>query len=468
MVIQNAPELAQHGNVEGRRAVLQILEAGLQAADPYENVRKLVRVERGRLIVGHKDLPERLGRGPLVFDLASVGHIYVIGGGKAAHRQAKALEDALGDLITEGHVNAKKGDTVQLRRIGVTLAGHPIPDEDSVAGASQIVDIARRARKGDIVFHSESGGGSALLTLPAPGVTLQDLRDVNRILYFECGATMWDTNAVRNMLTLLRSREPRHVGEATYIQVSTDERPPGLRVPAVGRDYTNRLGAASYTYARDVLKRYRCWDRMPEAVKAFLNAADPQYWPLAPQEWEQNPWYYFRVMGPEHMLEAALRKGEELGINTAVLASSLSDVEARPAAETLAYIGQEIELFGRPMKPPAALLCGGELLVTVGPAKGSGGRNQEFVLSAATRIAGSKRIVVASVDSDGADGPTDMAGGIVDGHTMERAAAADLDVFAELAEHNSGAVLRRLGDSISTGIQGTNVQDLRVVYVAGA
>jgi glycerate-2-kinase len=371
-------------------------------------------------------------------------------------------------LITAGHVNAKKGDTPQLRRIGVTLAGHPIPDEDSVAGAREIVKVARRARKGDIVFHSESGGGSALLTLPAPGVTLQDLRDVNRILYFECGATMWDTNAVRNMLTLVRGREPRHAGEATYVQVSTDERPPGLRFPAAGREYGDRMGPTSYAYARDVLNRYRCWDRMPEAVKAFLNAADPQYWPLTPKDWQENPWYHFRVMGPEYMLEAARRKGEELGVNTAILASSLSDVEARPAGETLAYIGQEIELLGRPVKPPAALLCGGELVVTVGSAKGSGGRNQEFALAAATRIAGSKRIVVASVDSDGADGPTDMAGGIVDGQTMERAAAAGVDVFAELSDHNTSPVLRKLGDSICTGIQGTNVQDLRVVYVSGA
>jgi len=135
MVMKNASELAKHGNAAGRQTVLQILEAGLRAADPYDNVRKLVRVGGGKLIIGHKDLPERFGRGPLVLDLSSVNHIYVIGGGKAAHRQAVALEDALGDLITAGHVNAKKGDTVQLKRIGVTLAGHPIPDGDSVAGA---------------------------------------------------------------------------------------------------------------------------------------------------------------------------------------------------------------------------------------------------------------------------------------------------------------------------------------------
>jgi glycerate-2-kinase len=401
----------------------------------------------------------------LTFDLSRIGKIYVIGGGKAAQRQAEAIEDALGDLISEGHVNAKKGDSVRLKRIEITLAGHPIPDEDSVTGSRRIMEVCRKAKKGDIVFHSESGGGSALLTLPAPGVTLQDLQDVNRILYFECGASMWDTNAVRNMLVLLRSREPRQVGEATYVQVSTDERPLGFRIPVVGRDFTARQGLSAYDYATDVLHRYHCWDRMPEAVRRFLSARDPKYVPLTPEDWDRNPWYHFRVMGPEYMLEAARKKARELGINARVLVSSLSDVEARPAGEVLAYIAKEIEMMGRPLRSPAALLCGGELVVTVGESDGRGGRNQEFVLATAPRIAGSKRIVVASVDSDGADGPTDRAGGIVDGQTMERATEKGIDVFDEMARHNTCDVLCKLGDDIYTGIQGTNVQDLRVVYV---
>jgi glycerate-2-kinase len=113
-------------------------------------------------------------------------------------------------------------------------------------------------------------------------------------------------------------------------------------------------------------------------------------------------------------------------------------------------------------------LCGGELVVTVGEARGVGGRNQEFVLAAAPRIGGSENIVVASVDSDGADGPTNVAGGIVDGYTVERAEGIGFNVLQELDKHNSNAVLSGLGDVMFTGIQGTNVQDLRVVYVGGS
>jgi len=465
MRIKHAERLTSHGNVDGRKAVLEIFEAGLEAADPYENVKKLIRIENGKLIVGHKAFSRPLGQEPLVFDLSQVGNIYVVGGGKAAQRQAEAIEDVLGDLITDGHLNAKKGDDIRLKRIGVTLAGHPIPDENSIEGARRILEIERKAKKGDIVFHSESGGGSALLTLPAPGIILQDLQEVNRLLYFTCGATMWDTNAVRNQLVLLRGRHARYVGDATLIQISTDERPPGLRVSLIGKDSTQRSGVDSYQYAIDVLKTYHCWEKVSQSVRTYLTKADLRYGPLRPEERRGQRRHYFRIMGPEYMLEAAKNKAEEIGLNTAIIVSSLSDVEAQPTAETFAYIAQEIETYGRPFKPPCVLLCGGELVVTVREETGVGGRNQEFALSAVPRIAGSKNIVIASMDSDGTDGPTDMAGGIVDGYSMERAKEAGVDIFEELRRHNSTMVLNKLGDTICTGIQGTNVQDLRITYV---
>jgi len=465
MRIKNLERLTSHGNVGGRKAVLEIFEAGLEAADPYENVKKLIRIENGKLIVGHKAFSRPLGQEPLVFDLSQVGNIYVVGGGKAAQRQAEAIEDVLGDLITDGHLNAKKGDEIRLKRIGVTLADHPIPDANSVEGARRILEIERKAKKGDIVFHSESGGGSALLTLPAPGITLQDLQEVNRLLYFTCGATMWDTNAVRNQLVLLRGRHARYVGDATLIQISTDERPPGLRVSVIGKDSTQRSGVDSYQYAIDVLKTYHCWEKVSQSVRTYLTKADLRYGPLRPEERRGKRRHYFRVMGPEYMLEAAKNKAEEMGLNTAIIVSSLSDVEAQPIAETFAYIAQEIETYGRPFKPPCVLLCGGELIVTVGEETGVGGRNQEFALSAAPRIEGSKNIVITSMDSDGTDGPSNMAGGIVDGYSMERMKEAGVDIFEELRRHNSTMALNKLGDTICTGIQGTNVQDLRITYV---
>ncbi|MBN1687012.1 MAG: DUF4147 domain-containing protein, partial [Spirochaetales bacterium] len=275
MIIKNREELLSHGNVEGRRAVLDILEAGLSAADPYWNVRNLIRIEDGKLIVGNDQIrPGRLAglprtpktppphEGPLIFDLSKVGNIYVVGGGKAAQSQAKAIEDVLGDLITEGHVNAKKGDTVYLKRIEVTLAGHPIPDEDSVKGSQRILDIERKAKKGDIVFLSESGGGSALMALPAPGITLDDIRMVNKVLYFGCGSSMPEANAVRNQLALLRTKHARHVGDATLVHIATPETPPKLRVHL----HATHVDSTGYEEAKQVLNHYGCWNKMSQAV----------------------------------------------------------------------------------------------------------------------------------------------------------------------------------------------------------
>jgi glycerate 2-kinase len=302
------------------------------------------------------------------------------------------------------------------------------------------------------------------MTLPAPGISLDDIRQVNRLLYFGGGASMPEANAVRNLLGILRGRHARYTGDATMIQVSTPETPPGLRVHL--RERPN--DADPYAYAIQLLKVYKCWDSVPESVRQFLLRADPAYLPLQPEEWHNNQRFYFRVMGPEYMLEAGKRKAEELGLNATILISSLSDVEAQAAGETLAYIAQEVETYDRPFPAPCVFLCGGELVVTVGQEDGLGGRNQEFVLSGAARIAGSRRIVIGSADSDGCDGPTDLAGGIVDGFTLERAQAAGFSVPDELRKHNSTAVLQALGDAIITGVQKTNIQDLRVVYVGSA
>ncbi len=461
MIVRNREELTSHGNIDGRKTVLDIIEAGFTAADPYENTRRLIRIKDGKLIVGHKDLSQPPGLEPLIFDLSEVRNIYVTGGGKAAQRQAKAIEDVLGDLITEGHVNAKKGEKVELKRIEVTLAGHPIPDEDSVKGSRRIYEIETKARKGDIVFFSESGGGSALMALPGPGISLEDLQEVTQMLYFECGSSMPEINAVRWQLMILRGRHGRNVGDATLIGIHTDEVPPDP--PPNPRKIGGITDA--YQYAIEVLKRYEIWDEVPQSVRTYLLKADPRYDIIHSGELDGKPQYHFRVMGPEYMLNAARKKAEDLGVKAQIIAASLNDLETKDVAGVLAYMAREIELHGRPFKPPCILLCGGELVVTVGKATGIGGRNQEFALSTASIINGTKNIVVASADSDGTDGPSPAAGGLVDSHTTERALEAGIDVFEELGNHNSYEALKRLEDNIITGARGTNVRDLRVFYI---
>ena len=301
------------------------------------------------------------------------------------------------------------------------------------------------------------------MALPAPGISLEDLKMVNKVLYFGAGSSMPEANMVRNQLALLRIRHARHVGDATLIHIATPEIPPRLRVHL----HPSHLNSNGYDEAIEVLNHYKCWDKMSQSIRDFLLRADPQYGPLKPEEWDEKPRYYFRVMGPEYMMEAAKRKAAELGLKARVLISSWSDVDARAAGDTAAYIAQEAEYNREPIEPPCVLLSGGELLVAVGEETGLGGRNEEFAVAAAPRIEESGNVVIASADSDGSDGPAKAAGGIVDGMTMKRAKAAGIDLFDVLRRHDSGTAMENLGDAIVTGIRPTNVQDLRVIYVGG-
>jgi glycerate-2-kinase len=468
VIISNKDELLAHGNVEGRKRVLEIMEAGLAKTDPYENARKLLRIHDGQLQIGHPNFsmqgPENeiLRSRSLSFELSQIGEIYVVGGGKAAQRMAKAIEDVLGSRISAGCICAKKGEPSELRSIELVLAGHPIPDDAGLEGAQKIFGIEQQAKRGDIVFVAESGGGTALMTLPGPGLSLQDIQDVTRKLYFECGASITETNIVRSHLVILRGRHSRNVGDATLIRFYTDPMPPNLRARGYVRQYFGRRG---YQGAIDVLKQYQLWNRVSPAVRSYLRSADPQYGSIQPGELRGKPQYQFRVKGPEDMLEAARSCAEALGIHSAIIASSPDDIEAQAFGRALAMMAIEIEVYHRPFKPPCALIAGGELLVRTDGATGLGGRNQEFVLAAAPKIHSSQQIVIASADSDGTDGPTDIAGGIVDGLTMTRVKERGIKFHDELKQHNSMRVLQHLQDTIVTGAQGTNVQDLRVIFV---
>jgi glycerate 2-kinase len=297
---------------------------------------------------------------------------------------------------------------------------------------------------------------------------LKDVQDVIRMLYFERGASMPETNAVRGMLVMLgQDRHPRYPGDATMIEFLTEEIPreiPYERVHA-RRASSAETSTPPYRRAVEVLKRYDLWGKVPQPVRTHLERADPRYDLVTPGELEGKPRYFIRVIGPEYMLEGARRRAEELGVHAHVLIKSLNDIEAQPVGEMMACIALSLDTYSMPFEPPCAILFGGETTVAVGEATGRGGRNQELALSAAPRIAGSKSIVVASVDSDGTDGPTDAAGGIVDGYTVERAREAGINVIGELKNHNSHEVLAKLGDAIYTGARSTNVRGLGVVYV---
>jgi glycerate-2-kinase len=464
--IKNTESLVSHGNVPGRKAMLEILEAGLQATDPYHNTRRLIRLEGSKLTVGVKEF-EPGGNphsGKAVYDLSQIRRIYVFGAGKGIQRVAKAIEDTLGDRITGGHVIDKKGHPVQLQRIGVTLGGHPVPDEDCVRGCEKIIDMTRDLANNDLVFTCVSNGVSSTLTMPVPGISLEDVRETTHIMQIKHGAPTRDVNSVRNHLDMMKGgRISRYIYPAQAVHIIT--RDPVTYDELMYQNYWLHTlpDCTTFQLAIENLKKWDAWKEVPAAVREFLTKENPAYETVKAEEFEKMPSRIFGIMpGYKYTAKfpAAMKKARELGFKPVLLTDELWGVEARHAGACIAAVCQTIERIGKPFKPPCALFTSGEIVVTVGSERGIGGRNQEFALSAAQEIVGSGNIVIASVDTDGTDGPGTqfftgpdgmphcLAGGLVDGETIAEAKRIGLNPDEEIKKHNTSPILWKLGDGI--------------------
>jgi glycerate 2-kinase len=446
--IKNTEELLSRGNRAGRALALQALEAGLSAVDPYRRTKELVRRLDGGLVIGE----ERLS-------LAGLGRIYVVGAGKGSYPICQALEETLGEGIAEGVLSVKAGETRRLARIRVVEAGHPLPDARSVAAGEAILAILQKAKQGDLVFAAITGGASALMEVPVAGITLQDLQRTNALL-LNHGTVIADMNAVRKHLSQLKGgRLVEHARPARVVAITLGTVPEGLAWP----DPT-KPDPSTFADAIAVLKRQGLWQETPAAVRAYLErgAADPSL--ETPKSFPDGGVPHLDVGNQAMACEAAAAAPQAAGVRGVVLATNIVG-EARDVGTALIGIAKEVRQAGRPFPSPCALVSGGEVTATVRNPAGVGGPNQEFVLAAARLIGGLPDVVVASIDTDGSDGPTELAGAIADGETLPRAARAGLDLGAVLAENDSGTAFQRLGDAIITGPTGTNVVNLRIILV---
>ncbi|MEM3871879.1 MAG: DUF4147 domain-containing protein [Nitrososphaeria archaeon] len=485
--ILNYDVLLSHGNVEGRKVVLDILEAGLKAADPYYNILKLVKRVYNKLIVGYKDFepPGDPSSGDLIIDLDKVGSIYVVGAAKGVQSAAKALEDILGDRLTEGHVIAKKGDEKILNKIKVTFGAHPVPDEDCAKGAQAIYEIAKKVRKGDVVFTLSGNGGSSLLTLPPPGISIEDVRELTYMMQVERGVPTEDLNVIRNHIDLLKvGRMSLLMKDALQIHILLWDAGDPLPSKTGISGYEKLLSqnrwlhalpdSTTFKDAYNVLKKWNVLDKIPPSIRKHIEEADPKYETPKKEDFKDIKFRVFGILPRRGPITEASRKAESLGYTPIILTEWLQ-AEAREAGKVIASIAKNIEFSERPFRPPCVLLTTGELIVTVGEHRGIGGRNQEFTLSAALQIRGSKKVVIGAVDTDGTDGPGTqfvkdygqipcLAGGLVDGNTAEEAEAKGINIFEELKNHNSTIPLLKLNSGIIT-TQGVSLNDLSVTLI---
>jgi len=448
-IIKNRNALLSHGIVEGRKIALDVIEHALTAIDSYQVVKTFVTLQGSILRVGS-----------LTYDLSKIRDIYIVGGGKGSSSIAEGLEHILGDRVKKGLVIEKRGQSRKLRGVNVIEAGHPVPDEEGVKGSEKIIEIAKNAKREDLFFACITGGCSALMTLPAEGIILEDVKKVTELLLM-CGAEIQEINAVRKHISqVMGGRLALHIHPAEVIGLIVVDEVAGLPWGPTVADTTTFRDAIS------VLEKYALWERVPDSVRKHLEKADPKEETPKLKDLDRGgvKVHNFVLANSENVCEAARKRAEELGYNSMIL-SAVMEGESREVGIALAGIARESEKNGRPLKPPCVLIVGGETTVTITGEPGEGGRNQEFALAASLKIDGSRRIVIASVGTDGTDGPTDIAGGIVDGFTVQRARERNIDLFQNLTRHNSSYVFRQLDDAIFTGPTGTNVMDLRLLVV---
>jgi glycerate-2-kinase len=351
-----------------------------------------------------------------------------------------------------------------------------VPDEGCVEGCRRILALTHDLRPEDLVFTVVGNGVSALLTLPAEGVTLEDVRRVTYLMQIERGAPTRDLNPIRNHIDQIKGgRLARYCQPARVVNLVAYN-PDAYDALMHHNVWLHSLPEGStFAYAREMLHRWDAWDQAPAAVKAVLERADPAQETVKADEFQRMGGVIFCTM-PAHlgMLQTARRKAEALGFHTLVL-TTWHNTEASQLGMVHADIANSIERHGLPVEPPCALLSGGEMLVTVGQESGMGGRNQEYALAAALRISGSPDIVMGSVDSDGTDGPgrqfiqgydhiPDLGGGIVDGQTAHVAPTLDLDLRAALKRHDTSPALWALGDAVEIS-KNISVTDLVVTLV---
>jgi hydroxypyruvate reductase len=436
-----------------RQHALEIFQAALKAVDPLEAVFRYVkRVDDGLQIGEHR------------FVFKDYDRILVVGAGKAGAPMARALEDLLGDRITDGVIVVKEGHGLPLAHVRTHEAGHPVPDERGIKGAEEILALVKNAGERDLVLCLISGGGSALLVAPAEGVTLEDKQEVTRLL-LACGADIHEINTIRKHLSrakgggLARFAYPATVVSLILSDVIGDD----LNVIASGPAVPD---TSTFADTRQVLEKHDIWNRVPAAVQSRIDRGlkgDIEDTPKAGDAVFER--CYSELVGTNlQALKAAGLKSEELGYRTLILSSTVEG-EAREVAKVLTAIAREVRGSGNPLSAPACILCGGETTVTI-QGGGKGGRNQELALASALVIDGVENVVVLAGGTDGNDGPTDAAGAMADGSSLVRARARGLDPLDFLRRNDSYHFFQPLEDLVITGPTRTNVMDVYMLLVA--
>ncbi len=437
------------------KAIKRVLAAAINAVDPYSAVLRHLRCEGELLWVGDQQ-----------YDLATIQRILVVGAGKAGFPMAKAVTDLLGEHISSGLVIIKEGYVSaddRLPRIELCEASHPLPDERGVEATRRIASLLHDLSPRDLVLCLISGGGSALLTAPAEGITLRDIQALTTSL-LGCGATINEVNTLRKHIDLVKGgglarwASPAQVAVLILSDVIGDQ----LDVIASGPCVSD---SSTYQDAFAILENYALVDTVPLAIREKIQAGLRGQIPETPKN--DSPFFtnVKNVIIASNYLatQASIAQAQDEGWAAMLLTTHLRG-DARQIGRALAAIARQVALSGEPLPRPVCLVFGGETTVVL-QGSGLGGRNQELALGAVVDFAGIPDAFLVTLATDGGDGPTDAAGAVVTGQTLERAIATGISVQSSLANNDSYHFFLPLGDLILSGPTRTNVNDLAFLFL---
>jgi len=436
-----------------RKIVLDILNIALEEANPRKAVHKSLRkVGRKTIDVYGKKFKFK--------------NLYLIGFGKASGEIAKAVEEILGEDIDKGIIIVPENlaYSYNLKYVKVVASSHPIPDERSIKAGNEIAKLVQEAGPKDLALVLISGGGSALVEILRPQITLKELKQITNLL-LKSGASIEEINTVRKHLSLFKGGWlAKRIYPATTVSLIISD-VVGDPVEFIASGPT-APDTTTFKDALRVLEKYNLIDKASEnVIELFKKGVKGEVMetPKPLDKVFKNVHNFVIASNKESLMKAAKYAKEKIGLNVLLLTSRIRG-EARHVGTVLASILEETYKDGFLLKKPFLLLAGGETTVTV-TGKGKGGRNQELALSVAKIINGLDGVAFASIGSDGIDGVTEVAGGLVDAHTVERVGKENLSIDSALKDNDSYTIFKVLKDYIYTGPTGTNVNDFMVGVV---
>jgi glycerate 2-kinase len=400
------------------------------------------------------------------FDLTKIRKLWVLGAGKAVAPMGQAVERILGRYLSGGILATKYGHSLPLKKLGIIEAAHPLPDSNSLASAAHIISLAKsHITSEDLVLCLLSGGASSLFVSPAEGISLEDKLECTRLL-LNNGADIYELNAVRKHLSSLKGG-----GLARLLAPS----------PAIGLILSDVVGddlgtiasgplspdSTTFGECLEIIHRLRIADKIPPAVKRRFELGTAGRIEETPKK--DDPIFgrieNFLIGSNSQACAAAAKAARGLGYSVMILTSRLEGDNEEAACFHMS-IANEIVFQNRPLRRPACIISGGETTVQV-KGEGMGGRNQEFALHCVRSLARlPSPCIVASIGTDGTDGPTDAAGAIADNTTLTRSIKHGADFLSQsISDNDSYHFFKRLGDLIITGPTRTNVMDLHLVLL---